>query len=138
MNDNEKTRISLLMKKSDLLSEVLNITKNTTFVGDENDPVRYVELLEKRDVLFKKIYSIDEKIAEDESVFGKDAEAVVKRIKATISGIIKLDKENEPFVKKAVDFLKGNIKGINVGKSLSNGYHQYSSANVGKYFDTQN
>lgn len=138
MNENEKARVSLLVKKSELLIEILDITKSTTFVGDENDPARYIELIEKRDALFNKVYDIDEKIAKDKAAFGKEAEAIAKRIKATISGIIKLDKENEPFAKKAVEFLRGNIKGINVGKSLSSGYNQYSPVNTGKYFDTQN
>lgn len=138
MNENEKKRVELLTKKNEVLNKILEITKDTTFVGDENDAERYVELYETRETFFNEISKIDDELKKDATAFGMEAEAVIKRIKNTISGIIKLDKENEPFAQKAVEFLKGNIKGINVGKSLNQGYNRYASANTGIYFDTKN
>jgi hypothetical protein len=126
----------LLNNKLELLKRVYRETKDVTFVGDDNDAQRYVDLFEIREALFAAIYKIDAQLSEDNKSFGTDAEDVIKQIKNTVSLIIELDKEVLSYAEKATASLKGSIKGINVGKSLNAGYTQNLSMIAGRHFDT--
>jgi len=131
----DKNETSPIAKKIELLKQVYEATKNTVFVGDENDAERYVGLFEKREALFAEIYKIDERMAKD----GAPApEAELNAVKSVIADIVKLDKENEPYAKQALNSLRDGIKGINMGKNLSFGYVQNLSAGEGIYFDAKN
>jgi hypothetical protein len=129
--------LSLLGSKLKLLKRVYRETKDVTFVGDDNDAQRYVDLYEARQSVFAEIYKIDAQLPEDKKSFGTEAEAVLKQIKDTVSGIVELDKEVLGFAEKSIASLKGSIKGINVGKSLSAGYSQNLSMIAGQHFDTR-
>lgn len=129
---------ALLEHKYDLIKEVFNITKDTTFVGDENDSERYIELMEKRTDIFERIYALDSEIESEKSTgFDKDVE-LNKKIKIKMQEIIDLDNENQPFIKKAKNELKHSIKNYKTGKNLNKGYAQYVALNEGMSFDTKN
>jgi len=135
---NENTKLRLLTEKLNLLQSVADITKGVIFSGDDDDAGKYVGLYTKREGLFNKITTIDQKLADMASASGKDAAVVEKRIKDVISAIIQLDKKVEPFAQKAMEALRGGIKDVNVGKSLSSGYKLYLPDDAGVHFDTKN
>jgi len=147
MSENRKDKKTLFANKYNLLKQVYDITKGTIFVGDESDAERYIALHEQREPLFSEIFAIDKELdgvkdsadsanGQKNASVGTDADT--KRINELISAIIKLDKEIEPYAKKVMDELKGNMKELKQGKELYTTYNQYSPEFGGRFFDTTN
>ncbi|GHU50787.1 hypothetical protein AGMMS49975_02540 [Clostridia bacterium] len=122
----------LLGKKQRILTEILNLTKDVTFVGDESDAERFVELMIKRGELFDEIFPLDAELAKN------SVPAVNDEINKLLCAIKKIDEENDPFVKKAHANLKIHIKEVKTTRNLNEKYQQYSKIGESVQFDTKN
>jgi len=146
MTDIKETR-ELLFQKRDLVTYMLNATKETAFTGSEKDAERYITLVEKRQELIEEITSIEAALSQEPHAsiianatgdFKSTIEQVNEIIKKESVEIIDIDKKNEPLVKQAETLLRSQIKGVKTGKNMKNTYQpqgvlgaEYTSVNRG-------
>ncbi|MDR3090633.1 MAG: hypothetical protein LBU36_00330 [Clostridiales bacterium] len=116
-------------RKDALLGEILKLTESVTFVGDENDPQRYIDLMERRTPLFEEIYGLDEKI---------EGERVTAPMREKLLRIKKLDEENAAYAQKADGFLKSRLREASNTRHLNSAYNQMMPSAAGASFDSKN
>jgi 23S rRNA pseudoU1915 N3-methylase RlmH len=129
-------RLEILQKKKELFSRIYDITRDTVFSGDENDAVRYADLMEKREKLFDQIKLLDDKISD--AAPSKEAERIIADIKKTASDIISLDKQNAAMASRIMADVKKSLKDVHEGMNVSKGYSDHLVTSDGMYFDQKN
>lgn len=145
MNNNLSEDITeLLLKKRDLVEEMYLMTESTRFYGDEEDPNKYIKLIEKRQRNIEEIISINDKLKEEPYLkllnsptkkLEGNIYSINHAIKTAAEKILQLDKKNVKLVEKIMLNLKKEIKGIKNAKNMNSLYHNDSYLHGGNYFD---
>lgn len=138
MNDDEKkTLLKLLQNKKECLQKILDMTEERKFEVVEDDVERFYNFFQKREVLFQKCRSLDEKIGkfdvlgEDRnSLFYKDVEKINLDIKDIAKKIIFIDEKNKAVMKELMELVKRNMRNLQRSKQVRKGYGEFP------YFDS--
>lgn len=135
----------MLLNKRDLVSDILNLTETTEFFGDQDDPDKYISLMDKRQVIIDQIILIDSELEKEPNAIllknpTKELEnnlySINHAIKEFANKIIALDKANNKYSDKIIDSLKKELKSIKDTKNLTSVYINEGNQG-GTYFDTK-
>lgn len=145
MNDDEKkTLLKLLQDKKECLQKILDMTKERKFSVVEEDVERFYNFFQKREVLFQKCRSLDEKIGKynilDEdrnSLFYKDVEKINLDIKDIAKKVISIDEKNKSVMKDLMELVKKNMRNLQKSKQVRKGYGEFPYINTYGGFDSK-
>ena len=132
---------SFIALKLRLLKEMLRLTSELTISGiKENadaEAEKYVSLISKRETMLEEIKSIDSKLRLNPAKLNTEA---AEECDSVIRKIIELDKTNNEKARSVYAHLKETIKGINMGKNISNvyGVDAIESGSAGTVIDIRN
>lgn len=142
VNEKELNIISLVEERSDLLTQVLNTTESTKLNKDTTE--KYIEMMEIRKNLFKRIYEIDD-ILKDERLdelisfgsaeFKRKTEEVFNKARATAYRIKEVDLENVKVTAQIKEQFMAGFKTVNEGRSIRNVYVDNNKSYDAHYFD---
>jgi hypothetical protein len=145
MDERKQEYLGLLDQKLEALTNMLEATQaeNFTCAGDqevlESEAERFTALYEQRDNIIGKIKVIDETIAagqlEADKALLQAGKPTLDKIKKTARNLVELDKKNLEASRKLTEFLKGHLKKIRDGHSISNIYVDPHESTSGYYFD---
>jgi len=110
----------LYLEKIAVLQEVLELTRDVGFNGNDDDADKYIDLIAKREELFDKAKGIDKKLELSENT--PETEEYMRRIGVLAKQIIEQDNYMNTTILKIRDDAKASVKSINTGKNLSNLY----------------
>lgn len=143
-SDTENEIVDKLNKKSTLLSIMLAQTKAIIFREREDDADKYIELVEKRQLLMDEILTLDRQIQELENTQSfsdsvkTEKDTIKNSINAVISQILILDKKNKEHSKKILSDIQNNMKSIKEQKNIHNLYGSEKDYSYnGYYFDNK-
>lgn len=114
--------------KKSHMQAMLDMTKNTVFMGIEEDLETYAQLIEAREEYVTQIKKIDEELAQGHEEISpalqSDINAVKLEIKTLASDITEVDKSNKRIVDETRLRLANEFKTIRQGKNAKNLYQK--------------
>ena len=150
MDDRKQKYLTLLNKKLDALTKILEATGMPNFFGEgdeeylQQEAERFTTLYENREEFIAQIQEIDKSLAsfmgagEADDELAKIGKPVVDKIMETAKAVVELDKKHIAASEKIAAFLKGNLKQIRDGRDVSSAYTDASASTSGNYFDKTN
>jgi hypothetical protein len=125
----------LLAQKKDCLSNILKITNDFGFVGEEGDSERFASMVDDREVLFEEIKGLDKKMQECPPDDGMAAKALHGEIQSLVKSIINQNKLFEGNISEIMAHLKDGIKDVNNTRNINLRYNYDTMASSGMLLD---
>ena len=110
----------LYHNKLAILREVLDLTQNVEFHGNDNDADKYIDLIAKREDLFDQAKEIDKKLECAE--YTLETAEYRRELSVLARQIIEQDNYMNETVLKIRDDAKTDVRNMNNGKNLSTFY----------------
>ena len=132
----------ILLKKRDLLTEMLTLTESAKFYGDKEEADTYSELIEKRQKNIEKIKILDSKLEEEPykaflknptKQFKDSVDLIQFSTREIAAKIIELDKKNAKIIDRINKDIKKELKSFKEKQNMNNLYNNDTIQNNKNY-----